>query len=99
MSERDRLRRLQMGESRHHGRGMLQRPLRQRALERGKRGIRRIDDVANIEPEIGRDLIVPRARSVQPSRGGADQFAKPALDIHVNVLQRALEIERSAADL
>ena len=36
---------------------------------------------------------------LQPPGGGPDQIAEPALDIHVNVLERALEIERSVADL
>ena len=99
MPERHRLRGLQMGEARHHGAGMFERPLHQRVLERGQRRIGLVDGVADIEPEIGRDLIVARTRGVQPSRGGADQLAEPALDIHVNVLERALEIERSLADL
>ena len=99
MPERHRLRGLQMGEARHHGGGMLQRPLHQRVLERGQRRVGLVDGVADIEPEIGRHLVVARARGVQPSRGGADQLAQPALDIHVNVLERALEIERSLADL
>ncbi len=97
--ERHRLRGLQMREARHHGSGMFQRPLHQRTLERGQCRIGLIDGVADIEPEIGRDLIVARTRGVQPSRSRPDQLAKPALDIHVNVLERALEIERSLADL
>jgi hypothetical protein len=97
--ERHRLRGLQMGEARHHGGGMFQRALRQRLLERGQRRIHLVDGVADIEPEIGRHLVVARTRGMQPSGGGPDQFAQPALDIHVNVLERALEIERSALDL
>ncbi len=77
---------------------MFQRPLSQRVLERRQRSIGLVDGVADIEPEIGCDLIVARTRGVQPSRGRPDQFAEPALDIHVNVLERALEIERSLAD-
>ena len=96
--ERHRLRGLQMREPGHHGCGMFQRPLRQRLLERSQRGIGLVDGVADIQPKIGGDLIVARTRGVQPSRGGPDQLAEPALDIHVNVLERALEIERSLAD-
>ncbi len=98
MPEGHGLRGLQMGKTRHHGRGMFQRPLHQRMLECGQRRIDLVDRVADIEPEIGRDLVVARTRGVQPSRGGPDQLAQPALDIHVNVLERALEIERSLAD-
>ena len=99
MPERHGLRGLQMGEARHHGAGMFQRPRRQRLLEGGQRRIGLVDGVADIEAEIGRDLVVARARGVQPPRGGPDQFRQPALDIHVNVLERALEVERALGDL
>ena len=74
MAERHRLRGLQMGEAGHHGRGMLQRPRHQRMLERRQRRIGLVDGVADIKPEIGRDLVVARARGVQPACGGADQL-------------------------
>ena len=99
MAERHGLRGLQMGEAGHDGAGMLHRPLDQRVLEGGQRRIGLIDDVADIEAEIGRDLVVARARGVQPSGGRPDQFAKPALDVHMDVFERALEIERALADL
>ena len=92
------LRRLQMGKARHHSRSMFERAGHQRVLKRGERGVRLVDGVADIEAEIGRDLVVARAGGVQPARGGPDQLGKPALDIHVNVLERTLEIERSLAD-
>ena len=98
MPERHRLRGLQMGEARHHGRGMFQRAAGQGMLERGQRRIGLVDRVADIEPEIGRHLVVARARGVQPSRGRPDQFGKPALDIHMDVFERALELERALAD-
>ncbi len=99
MAERHGLRGLQMGEAGHDGAGMLQCPLHQRVLERGECGIQLVDDVADIEAEIGRDLVVARARGVQAPGGRPDQFAKPALDVHMDVFERALEIERSLADL
>ena len=98
MAERDRLGGLQMGETGHDGAGMFQRPRHQRVLKRRQRRIDLVDGVADIEPEIGRDLVVARTRGVQPPGGRPDQLAKPALDIHVNVLERALEIERSLVD-
>ena len=55
--------------------------------------------VADIETEIGRDLVVARARGVQPAGGGADQLGQPALDIHMDVFERALEVEAALADL
>ena len=39
------------------------------------------------------------ARREEPAGGRADQISEAAFDIHVNVLQRALEFKRSAADL
>ena len=72
--------------------------LDQRVLERGQRRVGRVDRVAHVEAEIGRDLVVARARGMQPPRGRADQLDKPALDVHVNVFERALEIERSVVD-
>ena len=98
MAERYRLRGLQMSEARHHGAGMLQRAAHQRVLEGGQRRIGLVDRVADVEPKIGRHLVITGPRGMQPARGGPDQFAKPALDIHVNVLESALEIERSPAD-
>ena len=78
---------------------MLGRARDQRLLERRERRIGLVDGVADIEPEVGRDLVVARARGVQPPGGGPDQLAEPALDIHMNVLERALEIEGTLADL
>jgi hypothetical protein len=77
---------------------MFDRPFHQRALERGQRRIGLVDHVADIKPEIGCDLIVAGTRGVQPARRGPDQLGEPALDIHMNVLERALEIERSLPD-
>src|SRR3979411_1766885 len=95
MPEGDRLRGLQMGKTRHDRAGMFQRAPHQRALKCGQRRIDLVDGVANIKPEIGRHLIVARTRGVQPPGSGPDQLAEPALDLHVNVLERALELERS----
>ena len=99
MAERHRLRRLQMGEARHHGRRMFERLLRQRALIGGERGVDPVDRVAHPQPEVGRDLIVARARGMQAPGGRPDQFPEPAFDIHMNVLQRALELELAGFDL
>ncbi len=97
MAERHRLRRLQMGEARHHGGGVLERLLGERALIGGERGIDLVDRVAHPQPEIGRDLVVARARGMQPAGRRPDQLGEPALDIHVDVLERALEGELAAS--
>ncbi len=99
MAEGHRLRGLQVRETRHHGRRMFERLLGERALISGERGIDAVDCIAHEQPEVGRDLIVARARRVQPAGGRTDQFAEPALDIHMNVLQRAFELEFARFDL
>ena len=55
--------------------------------------------VAHPKPEIGRDLIVARARGVQPPGRRPDQLGEPALDVHMDVLERALEGEFAGFDL
>ena len=99
MSEGHRLRGLQVRKSRHHGRGVFERLLGERLLIGGERGIDAVNRVANEQPEVGRDLIVARARRVQPPGGRPDQLAKPTLDIHMNVLECTLELELAGFDL
>ena len=88
-----------MREARHYRCRVLQRLLRQRPLIGRKRGIDFADGVAHPEPEVGRDLIVARACGVQAPRGRPDEFREPALDIHVDVLERPLEGELAGLDL
>ena len=96
MAERHRLRGLQMREARHHGCRMFARARHQRALETGQRRVQLVDGVADIEAEVGGDLVVARARGVQPSCRRTDQLAGSRFStIHVNVLERALDVERS----
>ena len=99
MPEGDRLCGLQMGQPRHHGVGMFERLLGERRLVIGERVIELIDGVAHPEPEIGRDLVVARARGMQPPGGRPDQFGEPQFHIHVHVFQRTLEIEFALLDL
>ncbi len=78
VAEGHRLRGLQMREARHHGVGMLERLLGQRALIGGERRVEAVDRVAHPQPEIGRDLVVARARGVQPPGRRPDQLGEPA---------------------
>ena len=87
-----------MGEARHDGAGMFARPFHQRALERRQRRIRLVNRVADIEPEIGRHLVVARARGMQPPGRRPDQLGKPAFHVHMDVLQRAAEGEGAGLD-
>ena len=99
MPEGDRLRGLEMGEARHHRSGMLERLGRERELERAKRAVDRADLVPDIEPEIRRHLVVARARGMQLAGHRPDQLGEPALDIQMNVLERAREFELAGLDL
>ena len=94
MAEGDRLRRLQMGEARHDHCRALERAGGQRALQRGDLQEDRVDRVAHPEAKVDGDLIVARARGVQPPRRRADDLAKPAFDVHMDVFERALERKR-----
>ena len=87
MTQRHRLRDLQVREARHHGFGMLFGTLDEHALQSADPVDRLVRGVANPQPEIGCDLVVARPRGVQPSRRGADEFAQPVLDGHVDVLE------------
>ena len=78
---------------------MLQRAVDQRLLKGGERGIGLVDNVADEETEIGCDLVVARARGVQAAGGRANQLRQAALDINMNVFERALEFEAAPADV
>ena len=99
VAEGDGLRRLQMREARHHHIEMRLRLARQRELQGGERRVGGVDPVAHIELEVGRDLVVARARGVQPPGGLADQRLQAALDVHVHVFQRPREGEPPRLDL
>ena len=98
VAEGHRLRRLQMGEARHHRAGVGERLLGQRPLQVGDLRVERVDRVAHPEPEIERDLVVARARGVQPPGIRADDLGQPRLDVHVDVFERAREREAAALD-
>ena len=77
VAERHRLRRLQMGEARHHGTGMDAGLLGERLLQVGEPAVELVDRVADPELEVEGDLVVARARRMQPAGGRADQLGKP----------------------
>ena len=87
VAERHRLRDLQMGEARHDRVGMLLGALDQHALQAADRIGRLVAGIAHPKAEVGRDLVVARARGVQPPGRFADQLAEAVLDGHVDVLE------------
>ena len=99
MAESHGLRDLQMGIAGHHGAGVLKRLGRQRVLQPAKRPIHVIEVVADIQLEIGRHLVIARARRVQPAGWLADQRLQPRFHIHMHVFERARKRERARLDL
>ena len=93
MPERHRLRGLQMREARHDGCGMRQRLFGERALIAGQRRVDVVDRVAHPKLEVGRDLVVARARRMQTPGRRPDQLREPRLDVHMDVFERPLEAE------
>ncbi len=88
-----------MGEAGHDGGGVLLRVIDERGLERLGVAIDAVDRVAHPEAEIGRHLVVARARSMEPARSRADQLAEPCLDIEVDVLVLEAKGEGAGLDL
>ena len=79
--------------------GMRERLLGERELKPGEQRVDRVDLVTHIEAEIGRHLIVARSRRMQLAGHRPDQLGEPALDIQMNVLERAGEVEFARLDL
>ena len=98
VAEGDRLRRLQMGEARHDNCRAVQRTGGERPLQLADLEQDRVDRVAHPEAEVDRDLVVARARGVQPACGRADDLGQATLDIHMDVFERARERKRARLD-
>ena len=85
MAEGHRLGDLQMRVAGHHCVGFRLGPIDQRLLQVAHREVEAVDRAAHPQPEIGRDLVVARARGMQAPRRRADQLGEPRLDVHVDV--------------
>ena len=99
MAEGDRLRRLQVGKARHHGGGMVFGLPDEYGLQLGEAPVEPVEGVAHPKPQIGGHLVVARARRMQAPRRVADQLGEPRLDVHVDVLEGAIECKRPALNL
>ena len=99
MAEGNRLRGLHMREARHQRAGIGFRLPRQRQLQPSKLAVEVADGAADIEPEIGRHLVVARACGVQLARDRADQLLQPRFHRHMDVFIFAAELEAALLDL
>ena len=97
--ERHRLRDLHMRVARHDGIGVPVREIEQRTLCCLDKVRNLVDRRAQIQPHVGRHLVVARARGMQPLAGIADERGQPALDVHVHVFEIDRPFEAAGADL
>ena len=79
--------------------GMGQGLFGQRQLQVLQLPIEMVNRVPDIEPEIRGNLVIARARRVEPSGRLADNILQALLDIHVNVLKRCRKGELALFDL
>ena len=99
VADSHRLPALEMGVAGHHRSRIPVRLIHQHLLKRENRSAYLIDLSPAVEPRIGRDLVVAGARGVQFSARCADPFRQLGLDVHVDILQRGLELELPFADV
>ena len=90
MTERHRLARLEVGEARHDGGGMLLGAIQQRSLQCVDPGQRAVDRATHEQFEIRRHLIVARPRGVKLARDRPDQFGQALFDVHMDILERGI---------
>ncbi len=98
MGKEHHLRMLQMGESGQDGAGMGGGLPDQRALKGAQFGDQQIDLVAQVEPDVQRDLVVATAGGVDPRPFGAERIDERALDVHVDVFHRNIAGEVAGFD-
>ena len=99
MTERDRLRDLQMRVAGHDRFGVPFGERDESPPQRCERFGERVDLAAKPEPQVGRDLIVARASRVQALAGVADERGEPFLDVEMDVFEVARPREFAAPDL
>src|SRR2546425_4100488 len=99
MSERDRLRALQVRVPGHHRVDLAARSLDEGARQVEHRGIELVEAIDREHAEVERDLVIPASRGVQLSADVTDEVAKATLDDRVNVLDVGRPGERALLDL
>ena len=96
--EGDRLRDLEVCESRHDGLGLALGQIQQGQLQALAPGPDGVDLVAQVEPDVGGHLVVAGAPRVQLFAGVADVRGQRGLDVHVDVFQWDGPVEHAGLD-
>ncbi len=99
MGEEHRLRALEVRVARHPARLVLLGAGEQRRLRPGDRRVDVTEHVAQVEPLVERDLVVPGASGVELAAERARQLDEPPLDVHVDVLELLAERKATALEL
>src|SRR5438445_13594583 len=99
MAEGYRLSDLQVSVAGHHRGRLRLGAITQPSLQLAHRRIEPVNRAAQPEPQVGRDLVVARARGMQASRCRPDQLGKASLDVHMDVLALGAEDKARAFDL
>ena len=96
--QQDGLRVLHVREAGHDGALVFVGFLHQRGLERADLLHQVVDLVAQIQPDVERDLVVAAAGCVNARALGTERFGQRGLDVHVDVFQLDLELHFAFCD-
>ena len=99
MGEQHRLGRLDVGRAGQDGRPVTLGEADQRPLEVDERGIEVVDRPARPQPQVGGDLVVPRAARVESTGQRPDLLGQRRLDVHVDVFERRVPRQPTRGDV
>ena len=99
MGKEDGLAALEVGVAGDDGGGVFFRAVEQGLLESGDGGEQAVDLGAGVETGVGGDLVVAGTGGVEFRARRADAAGEFGLDVHVDVLERGLELEFPGLDV
>ena len=99
MAGGDRLAALEVSVAGDDGGGVFSRAVEQGFLQAGDGDEQAVDLGAGVEAGVGGDLVVAGAGGVEFRAGRADAAGELGLDVHVDVLERGLELEFPRLDV
>ena len=98
VAERHRLRGLQVRETRHDRVGVRRREIEQSRQQLRHQAAQRVDLVAQVQPDVGRDLVVARTAGVQTFADVSNDPDEAGFDVHVDVFARDRPLEFARVD-